>query len=226
MAACLAVYFPLADPRIGPELLGLYAEAGVDVIECGWPAREPYLDGPDVRAAMARATGDPAAALVAVRERLPAGPKILVMTYAEFDHALAGADAVLAVAPPDDPCRMALEAKAGSVAAFLPLPLAPDAVAAARRADFYVMQQAAHGFTGPRARLDPVNAGRIAHLRREGIAAPILLGFGVANGDHARAAIDLGADGVVVGSAALRAALAGPRELAALLLELRRGLDG
>jgi tryptophan synthase alpha chain len=224
MAARLVVYFPLADPLIGPELLDLYAEAGVDVIECGWPAREPYLDGPDVRASMARATGDPAAALAAVRERLRPGPKILVMTYGEAEPA--GADAVLVVAPPADPRRIAMEARARAVAAFLPLPLEADAIAAARRADFYVMLQAAAGLTGPRARLDPANAQRIAHLRREGVKAPIMLGFGVANGEQARAAVDLGADGVVVGSAALRAALTGRRELAALLEDLRRGLDG
>ena len=226
MAARLVVYFPLADPSIGPEFLNLYAEAGVDVIECGWPAREPFLDGPDVRASMARAAGVPAAALAVVRARLRQGPKILVMTYAESDHDLAGADAVLAVAAPADPCRIALEAKAPAVAAFLPLPLEAAAIAAARRADFYVMLQAAAGLTGPRAFLDPGNAQRIAQLRREGVKAPIVLGFGVANGEHARAAVDLGADGVVVGSAALRAALAGRRELAALLADLRRGLDG
>ncbi len=38
--------------------------------------------------------------------------------------------------------------------------------------------------------------------------------------------MELGADGVVVGSAALRAALEGERDLAALLIDLRSGLDG
>ena len=85
------------------------------------------------------------------------------------------------------------------------------------------MLQAAPGLTGPRASLDPANAGRIASLRASGVAAPILLGFGVSNGEQARAAVGLGADGVVVGSAALRAALAGRAELAALLKDLRTG---
>ena len=48
MRARLVVYFPLADPALPIDLLDLYAEAGVDVVEFGWPAREPYLDGPDV----------------------------------------------------------------------------------------------------------------------------------------------------------------------------------
>jgi tryptophan synthase alpha chain len=236
--ALLVVYFPLADPLVGADLLDVYAQARVDVVECGWPAREPYLDGPDVSASMARA-GDPVAAWDAVRERLAAasGPKPLLMTYAEPGHpALAdpaffeGAYGLLAVAPPVDANRTALEASARSagaaVCAFLPLPLADPDVEAARRVNGYVMLQAAPGLTGPRAALDPANAGRIAELRARGVAAPIVLGFGVSTADQARAALALGADGVVVGSAALRAALQGRAALAALLNDLRRGLDG
>lgn len=238
MPALLVVYFPLADPLVGPDLLDLYAEAGVDVVECGWPARAPYLDGPDVRAAMARA-GDPVAAWADVRERLSgrAGPEPLLMTYAEPGHPgltddgfFAGAYGLLAVAPAVAPTRLALEARASgagaAVCAFLPLPLAEADIEAARRARGYVMLQAAAGVTGPRAALDPVNGARIADLRAQGISASILLGFGVSTGDQARAARDLGADGVVVGSAALRAALRGRAALAALLKTLREGLDG
>jgi tryptophan synthase alpha chain len=79
----LVVYFPLADPAVPTELIDLYADAGVDVVECGWPARNPYLDGPDVRASMARAlSGAPATALAAARDRLArkSGAKALVMT--------------------------------------------------------------------------------------------------------------------------------------------------
>ena len=233
MGPRLVVYFPLADPAVLLDRLDLYAEAGVDVVECGWPSSEPYLDGPDVRASMARArANDPAAALAGVCERLDGRrPEILVMTYAdEAPPRLSGVDAVLAVRSPGDPRRLAWEAAAraagAGVAAFVPLPLTADHMAAARRADFYAMLQAAPGLTGSRTSLDPANSERIARLRSEGVAAPILLGFGISNGAHARAAVQLGADGVVVGSAALRAALAGERELAALLKELRRGLDG
>ena len=109
---------------------------------------------------------------------------------------------------------------------FVPAALHPDDGAAAGRADGYVMLQAAPGLTGPRASLDPANAGASPVCAPAGVAAPILLGFGVSNGAQARGAVSLGADGVVVGSAALRAALAGRAELAALLKDLRTGLDG
>ena len=241
MRSRLVVYFPLADPAVPAEFLDLYAGAGVDIVECGWPARNPYLDGPDVRASMARAlSGAPAAALEAARDRLvrnPAGPKTLVMSYAETDHpALAERgvfhciDGVLVVAPPHDERRAAIEREArrsgAFVSVFVPMAADPDDEAAALRADGYVMVQAAAGLTGPRASLDPANAGRIARLRASGVGAPILLGFGVSNGEQARAAVGAGADGVVVGSAALRAALIGRAELAALLKDLRVGLDG
>ncbi len=241
MSARLVVYFPLADPSVSGDLVDLYADCGVDVVECGWPAREPYLDGPEVRASMARAlAGAPAAALSEVCDRLArrsARPKVLVMTYAEADHpastgprVLEGCHGVLVAAPPRDERRATLERRARSaglfVSVFVPLPHCHDDISAAQCADGYVMLQAAPGLTGSRAALDPGNAERIASLRDQGIAAPILLGFGVSNGEQARVAVHFGADGVVVGSSALRAALAGPTGLAALLSDLRRGLDG
>jgi tryptophan synthase alpha chain len=240
MPARLVVYFPLGDPAIGPDLLDLYANLGVDVVECGWPASDPYLDGPDVRASMARALPhDPGAAWSAVREWLAGrgGPSALLMTYVagrhpglEDPHFFSGAYGVLAVASPGDLAQAELEARArasgAAVCAFLPDPLTEPDIVKARAADGYVMLQAAPGLTGPRPSLDPVNAKRIARLRDSGVSAPILLGFGVSKPEHARMALALGADGVVVGSAALRAALQGSAALAALLKGLRRGLDG
>jgi tryptophan synthase alpha chain len=240
MPACLIVYFPLADPAVPTAFLDLYADAGVDIVEFGWPSPSPYHDGPDVRASMARASGaDPLAALVAARQRVArhsTPPKVLVMTYAEPGHAALsnsaffdGVDAVLVVAPPRDATREAIETRAraagAAISTFLPLPVASADITAGRLADGYVMLQSAPGLTGPRAALDPGNAARITKLRAERVRAPIVLGFGISNGGQARAAVDFGADGVVVGSAALRAALKGRRELSALLDDLRNGLD-
>jgi tryptophan synthase alpha chain len=237
----LAVYFPLGDPEIPVEGLDLYAQSGVDIVEFGWPSRDPYLDGSEVRASMERALrSDPAVALRAALERLartPWAPKALLMTYCEAGHPgltdaalFHGLDGLLVVASPSDSRRAKLEAgaqKSGvAVSAFVPLPLDEGNVAAARRADFYVMLQAASGVTGPRATLDKANGERIARLRDAGVAGPILLGFGISDGAQARKAVCLGADGVVVGSTALRAARQGRDALEALLKDLRDGLDG
>ncbi len=136
---------------------------------------------------------------------------------------------MLVAAPPWDAGRKAIEARAraagAGVSTFLALPVTQADIAAARLADGYVMLQAAPGLTGPRACLDPANAQRIAGLRAEGVGAPIVLGFGISSGEQARAAVDLGADGVVVGSVALRAALKGRAELSLLLTDLRKSLD-
>ena len=206
------------------------------------PRKNPYLDGPDVRDAMTRRwPGDPGAALLSGCGMLAghsARPRALLMTYAEPEHpALANPYAVRcdrrACSPWPRPAtrsasRMETLARANgaAVSSFLALPLADADIAAATRASGYVMLQAAPGVTGPRAALDPVNAARIATLRAKGIAAPILLGFGISNGAQARAAMDLGADGVVVGSAVLRAAIQGPSALAACLKDLRNALNG
>ena len=236
----LVVYFPLGDPEIPIDGLDVYAERGVDFVEFGWPAREPYLDGPDVSASMARASlGDPRAALAGALSRLAAhahAPKALLMTYGEASHPgledvsfFHGLDALLVVGSPTDPLRLTLEARARqagvAISVFLPLPLTEADIAAARDADGYVMLQAAPGVTGPRATLDPGNRERIALLRVAGVRAPIILGFGLSEGAQARAAVELGADGVVVGSAALRAGRRGLSELETLLRDLRNDLD-
>ena len=236
----LSCYFPLGDPAVPVELLDIYAGEGVDVIEIGMASPEPFLDGADVRASMARA--DRASwrrDLDAVLDRLSRFrdlPRTLLMTYVDEAHpAFADKglwrdlDSLLVVAREGDPLAVKLEnsamAAGVSPSTFLPLPLSDNGVARARRAEFYVMLQSNDGPTGPRKEVDPGNATRIASLKASGVTAPILLGFGISNGEQAREACDLDADGVVVGSQVLRAALSGSDELQALLLDLRSGLD-
>jgi tryptophan synthase alpha chain len=241
MSPSLIAYFPLADAAVPTHLLDLYADAGVDIVEFGWPAKDPYLDGADVRASMARAAkGDPRAAFTAARERLSShrkAPKALIMTYAEPDHPalrdpdfFREADATLVLGPPEGARRSAMETsarKAGAgVSAFLPIPLTGGDIAAATHADYYAMLQSASGVTGPRTSLDADNKARVTQLRAKGVTVPIVLGFGISSAAQARAAVDYGADGVVVGSAVLRAALQGRDELEALFTQLREGLDG
>jgi tryptophan synthase alpha chain len=159
------------------------------------------------------------------------------MTYADAGHPARsnpqfwlGLDGLLVVAPSGDPIRIELESDARdaavSISAFTPLPITPEDIDAARSADYYVMLQAAKGVTGPRDTVDVEGSKRISTLRSAGVKTPILLGFGISNGEQAHQAIDLGADGIVVGSEVLRAALDGRQRLQPLLKDLRRGLDG
>lgn len=237
----LACYFPLGDPRVPVEMVDVYADHGVDVLEIGLASADPFMDGPEVRGSMARADRSRARAdldrLLNRLARRGDAPARLLMCYADTDHPgrtepafWAGLDSVLVVAPEEAPLRLQIEAtaRAAGVApsAFLSLPVSAQGLEAARRAGFYVMLQAVEGVTGPRDSVDPGNAARIAALRAAGVGTPILPGFGISTGAQARILRDMGADGVVVGSTVLKAALAGPAPLATLLRDLRRGLDG
>ncbi len=237
----LSCYYPLGDPLVPVDLLDVYAGEGVDVLEIGLSSPDPFLDGPDVSASMARARRDAwRRDLDAVFERLAAcrrPPKRLLMTYVDPAHPglrtddfWRALDSVLVVTRGGDPLAVSLDAAAQrnglARAVFVGLPLNEARTTAAALADFYVMLQANPGLTGPRTTIDPGGAARIAALRQAGVAAPIVLGFGISNGRQAAAALDLGADGVVVGSRVLLAAKQGAGALAALLRELRTGLDG
>ena len=238
--ALLSCYFPLGDPQVPVEMIDVYAEQGVDVLEIGLASSDPFMDGADVRGSMARADrGQARRDLEAVLERLARhrhAPKSLLMCYADGDHpGLAapsfwqGLDSCLIVSRPGDPLveslRLCAQSAGVAPSEFISLPLDAAGIAAACRASFYVMLQAGEGPTGPRKALDPDNLGRMEQLRDGGVTGPILLGFGISNGAQAKAALGLGADGVIVGSQVLRAALQGPQDLASLLQDLRGGLD-
>jgi tryptophan synthase alpha chain len=62
-------------------------------------------------------------------------------------------------------------------------------------------------------------------LRSAGVTAPIALGIGLSTPEHVRAAVGMGADGVVVGSATVEAAMRGGQALRSFLHSLRDALD-
>jgi tryptophan synthase alpha chain len=236
----LSCYFPLGDPRVPLEMVDIYADQGVDVLEIGLSSVDPFMDGAHVRASMARSQdADPRKHLDALTDRLArrdVAPKTLLMCYADAAHPgrsdlefWSGLDSCLIVARESSQSAHTIRKTAirGGVSesVFVGLPLDPLAVAAARDAKFYVMLQANAGMTGPRKQIDPESRNRIAQLRAEGVTVPILLGFGISNGAQARSALQLGADGAIVGSQVLLAALDGTGALAGLLNDLRRGLD-
>jgi tryptophan synthase alpha chain len=80
------------------------------------------------------------------------------------------------------------------------------------------------GVTGARDDVPPDLADSIARLRRN-TALPICVGFGVSRPEQARRISAL-ADGIVVGSAIVRAAGESIDAAAQLTHELRRALDG
>jgi tryptophan synthase alpha chain len=238
----LACYLPVGDPLIPVEFIEVYIACGVDILELGMPSPNPYLDGDDVSASMARAiaAGDAIDALSAftdAAERPPDGPACISMCYADFDtdaalsaSAYDGIDGLLMLGLDKRPDRSTLEAEMRAreirLIDLVSTDLVPSELAAARGGNGYVMLQAAGGLTGPRDAVDPANRSKISRLRAFGVTQPILLGFGISDAAQSAEAIGYGADGVVIGSMCVRKAVEGPEVLSEFLTSVRKRLDG
>lgn len=219
-------YVPLGDPvAAATEMLDTYADAGADVLEVGIPSHRPWLDGAEVTESMARAlaAGTDAASVAATlgdwrRRRLSNGaavPAILWFSYPELpiralqDAVAAGAiDALLMIEPwhHPDAARLDTELRRMHVArcAFLPWEPTPDDLAWASSATGYLMAQARPGRTGMNGPSgDPAPLVRRARALAPG--RPVVAGFGISDPGDVERIVRSGVDGVVVGSACVRA---------------------
>ena len=89
----------------------------------------------------------------------------------------------------------------------------------------YIMLQAAPGKTGMRQTLDESNREKIKMLKAAGVKVPVLLGFGISTAAQAAAALVMGADGVVIGSASIHYSLMGEEAIRNFLTEVRGAMD-
>ena len=250
----LVLYLTGCDPDFDTSrrLLLAAARAGADVLELGVPWSDPSADGPAIQAAMRRALaagGGMGAALElcrAVRADSPEVPVVLfgyanpifVRGTAKFaaQAKQAGADGVLCVDwPPDEDPELA-QALAQQGLDLVPL-IAPTSTparvkAAAAVAGGFLYYVSLTGITGSQLpNLDEASA-RVSQVRElSGGRLPVAVGFGIATPADARAVAGF-ADGVVVGSAAVRVserAVAAGRdpvpELEAFVAALRAALS-
>jgi tryptophan synthase alpha chain len=215
-------------------------ESGVDVLELGVPFSDPTADGPVIQAAGQRslAAGTTVAKVVALAKRLRRDfetPIVLFGYVNPFfnygyetlarDAAAAGVDAFLVVDLPFEESgefRVHLD-KVGLDFISLIAPTTPDARLGTllKEASGFVYYIMVKGVTGARAEVAEDVAGHLARLKLH-TRLPVAAGFGVSNGTQAREAARH-ADGVVVGSALVRAA--GEGRLAVLVSEIRQALD-
>jgi tryptophan synthase alpha chain len=235
----LVSYFPACDPLVPVGLIDAYAEAGVDVLELGIRAADPFMDGAVVAASMARSSGrgllDDARPALDHLAGMSNAPAALVFAYytafaaVPAARAWRGVDGLLGLPAEDSAIDRAMRGGAAAnnvrLAEFVPFAFTVADIARARATPAYVMLQAADGRTGARDRLDNGNAARIKRLRAEGVTAPIVLGFGISRPEHARQAIEMGANGIVVGSRCVDKCLEGRAALAAFLEAMRTSLD-
>lgn len=209
------------------ELAEAAVRGGATAIEIGIPFSDPLADGPTVQRAGQRALRNGMTATRALelirelRERVDvplvpmtyAGP---VLAYGErrfcADLAAAGADGMIVPDVPHDEAGELLEGCREHGLDLVPL-LAPTSTderiaLACHGAGGFVYLVSVAGITGSRERLSDRVAPLVKRVRPH-TALPLLVGFGIASPEAARAVLDAGADGVIIGSKAIEVAEAG-----------------
>lgn len=242
----LVPFLMLGDPDPGRSLAAVRSlvAGGADALELGLPFSDPIADGPVIQAAATRALaagvhrGDCWEIVATVRGEYPDVPIGLLVyanlvchrTPAEFyrEAAAAGVDSVLVADLPVAESRdIAAVARDHDIA---PVFIAPPnagaarlrAIAAAGAGYTYVTSR--EGVTGADASLRRDQTALIAALRSNG-APPPLLGFGIAHPEQVRAALRMGAAGVISGSAVVHR-LAEGRDLEAFVAEMKAATIG
>ncbi len=230
--AAFIPYVTAGDPDLDAtfEILSGLAEGGADIIELGMPFSDPMADGPVIEAAMNRAlaAGTTLSGVLAVAARFRAAhPDVALVLFGYLnplhrrgydaiaaDARAAGLDAFLVVdMPPEEaPALFGPLDRAGLDFIALFTPTSDDARvrAIAEVASGFAYYVSMNAITGDRlADLAPVEAR--VHTLRAATGLPICVGFGIQTPDDARAVAAF-ADGVIVGSALVRALAAAPRE--------------
>lgn len=227
------------DPERSLRVVRTLVAAGADALELGLPFSDPVADGPVIQAAARRALDSGArradgwAIVRAVRDGHPGLP-IGLLVYGNLvchrepaafyrEAAGAGVDSVLvADVPVAESGPVAGAARAAGVApVFIAPPNADDARlhAIADAGEGYTYVTSREGVTGVDRELRRDASALIARLRALG-AAPPVLGFGIATPEQVRAALAMGAAGVISGSAVVRRVAAHADDPAALEREL------
>lgn len=222
------------------ELAKTAFSAGLDILEIGLPAADPFYDGPVLRKAIQQVFQSgltPQTAFGLSRQALQdANGSAILMFYAEvlkrvspeslFEECRqAGIDGVL-------PVGMAMDEGLGLAAAARLRGVAPIGFLSAAMNEFDLRQviTAADGFlylqsqdgpTGQAGDFGEDVAARILRVRQATIRSlPIVVGFGVRQPADVERIRQLGADGVVVGTAFVEAAQQGRAALEDFVAQL------
>jgi len=238
----LVCYVTAGHPDVDRSLETLHAleEGGADIVELGVPFSDPIADGPVIQASSQRALeqGMNYDGVLALIEKARLGVPVVLFSYlnpilaagtdALVRAAEAGASGILVTDIPvgADPARE--EWLGGSPLAFIRLvaPTTPrDRMAEiARHGSGFVYLISRLGVTGLQETTATSLPDSVQRLR-SATTLPICVGFGISTPQQARSVGNL-ADGVVVGSALVKAAEIGPEDVLTLTRSLREALDG
>jgi len=216
-------YLPVGYPSVPGSIAAVRTmiDAGVDIVELGMPYTDPVMDGPVIqRAAEAALAGGTRVAdtLRAVEQLSGAGAPILVMTYWNlvlrygvdaYARDLAAAGGAGLITPdlvPDEAAEwIAASDRHGLDRVFLVAPSStPERLASTAAAcRGFVYAASTMGVTGERTTVGTRAEQLVADTRAAG-ARRVCVGLGVSRPEQA-AQVGAYADGVIVGSALVRA---------------------
>jgi tryptophan synthase alpha chain len=246
----LIPFVTAGDPKAGDTVALMHAlvRAGANVIELGVPFSDPMADGPVIQRASERALNagislDDVLGYVAGFRKRDGDTPVVLMGYANPIEAMgveafargaqaAGVDGVLVVDyPPEESAEFAaLMKRHGLDLIFLLAPTSTDSRIdqVARIASGYVYYVSLTGVTGA-GHLDVADVGAKLSAIRGRTALPLGVGFGIRDGESARA-IGRVADAVVIGSRIIQEMEEAPpgaaaERAAALVHGIREALD-
>jgi tryptophan synthase alpha chain len=249
----LIPFLTAGDPDLDTtrELMRVAADSGADLLELGVPFSDPTADGPVLQrsAEFSLKAGTSLPRVLELVSDFRQASQLPVILYGYYnpifhygperfaiDAQRAGIDGVLIVdLPPEEVMELLTWTKpAGIHFIFLLTPTSgPDRVAAAvRRARGFLYYVSVTGVTGAAGDEPLALAGRAAAELRRIAGLPVVVGFGVDSGKKAKLATDAGADGVVVGTAVVRAIELGRTDaerkdgVRQVISGIRAGLDG
>jgi len=206
------------NPKMTASIMRALVDAGADIIELGVPFSDPMADGPTIQRSSERALAhgvglsDVFGFVSEFRESDKETPVVL-MGYANPIEAMgyeifasqaqaAGVDGVLVVDyPPEESGELTRQLKERAIdSIFLLAPTTLDARmdTVARVASGYVYYVALKGVTGA-SNLDMQEVAKKLPQIRAHVKLPIGVGFGIRDGETARAVAEV-SDAVVIGS--------------------------
>lgn len=213
--------------------------AGVDILEVGVPFSDPLADGPVIQRSSQIAIDHGISLSRALELITEAALRIPVVLFSYLNPIMAGGPDVLTRARAagvsgvlvtdmpvgSDPMREAWFGESGLDFVRLVAPTTPSERMAeiGRHGAGFVYLVSRLGVTGERDTLAVDLPDSVARLRAA-TSLPICIGFGISTPEQARAAAQL-ADGVIVGSAIVRAAEESVEAAVALASSLRAALD-
>jgi tryptophan synthase alpha chain len=246
----LIPFVTAGDPsaELTPAIMHGLVDAGADIIELGVPFSDPMADGPTIQRASERALKQGVGLrdvlkIVAQFRKTDEQTPVVLMGYANPIEALgyrdfaqqareAGVDGVLVVDyPPEESSELTTLLKSSgidSIFLLAPTTLESRMDAVARNASGYVYYVSLKGVTGA-SHLDLTEVAKKVPQIRSHVNLPIGVGFGIRDGETARAVADL-SDAVVIGSRLVEEIeKSAPedvvRRVGALISDIRRAMD-